>query len=138
LKVRNEEDIYIPQLLASIFSSFSVSDDGIVQLLPHVSATDIGTLVIIAEHCIHAALQDPPTLDQVVEKSTVESPTLSSPFAEVDAMDYCKKWYKAVIVQGSLHSSDGPVKVHFVGCTLHHRPSHQVPPHSVCRGFQIR
>jgi hypothetical protein len=71
-------------------------------------------MTIIAEHCIHATLTNTPTCEDHVEVSATEP---SSPFfLEVDAMDYCKKWYKAVVVEGSLHGNDDFITVHFVGC----------------------
>jgi hypothetical protein len=110
----NPADSCIPSLLLSIFSSFTVNDDGTVLLLPHSSASEIQTLAIIAEHCIHTALQSRISPEEAVKDSVAES---SGPiFLEVDAMDYCNKWYKAVVVEGDLNGNDY-VKVHFVGCT---------------------
>ena len=85
-----------------------------MHLLPHLSASEVETMTIIAEHCIHATLTYSPTCEDHVEVSATEP---SSPlFLEVDAMDYCKKWYKAVVVEGSLHGNDDFITVHFVGC----------------------
>lgn len=111
----NPAESCIPELLSSIFSSFTFNDDGAVLLLPHASASEIQTLAIIAEHCIHAALQSHVSPEEAVNDSVAES---SGPnFLEVDAMDYCQKWYKAVVVEGVLNGNDDYVKVHFVGCT---------------------
>ena len=63
----------------------------------------------------------------------LSSQPVEAVFLEVDAMDYVKKWYKAVVIEGSLDGDDD-VKVHFVGCTLQNPhdafacPSMMLPP----------
>jgi hypothetical protein len=105
----------IPELLSSIFTAFKVDDDGLVSLLPHASATEIETLTIITEQCINASLKAHAAGEEAAVHVTSEPATQF--FLEIDAMDYCKKWYKAVVVEGDVHGDDF-VKVHFVGCTL--------------------
>ena len=114
VKENPSEPDFIPQLLSSIFSKFKTNDDGTVLPLPDASASEIETLAIIAEHCLHAALTGHAAPEEVADDCS-EPEAL---FLEVDAMDYCKKWYKAVVIEGSLRGDD-VVKVHFVGCTLH-------------------
>jgi hypothetical protein len=121
VKENPAEPDFIPQLLSSIFSSFKVNDDGTVNPLPDASASEIETLAIIAEHCIHAALQDHAGTEEAADESCAELD--STLFLEVDAMDYCKKWYKAVVIEGNLHGDDAIVRVHFVGCKLHSHAS---------------
>ncbi len=114
----NPAEPCIPELLLSIFSSFKVSDDGLVHLLPHALASEVETLTVITEQCIHTSLKGHAALETNVGDS--DSAPVDPLFLEVDAKDYLNKWYKAVVVEGSLHGDDF-VKVHFVGCTL---PSH--------------
>jgi hypothetical protein len=86
-----------------------------VLLLPHASASEIDILTVIAEHCIRTALTSHAAPEQHAED--LSSQPVDAVFLEVDAMDYVRKWYKAVVIEGSLDGDDD-VKVHFVGCTL--------------------
>lgn len=110
-----------------------------MSLLPHASATEIETLTIITEQCINTSLKAHAAVEEAAEHATSEPVTQL--FLEIDAMDYCKKWYKAVVVEGDLHGDDS-VKVHFVGCTfpLNYLAStssihqHELPVFTQCTG----